>query len=203
MIRLYLRKYSSYPNIHVPSGCCLTSDIRSSLQHESCPAFIRPFLFFTRQQMVKPIHTRSLTLMLQHPEEPFRLLFQLFLFFTPNFYSSDTSFITPRGCTWKWLLFRPYLTGKKPLQHKCGLKTPPPFCNNYSLSRIHNCEHQMYFLCQLSIHCYLFFFLSVCGKHPPWSMWRELLPCNETSCRSGIRKTTTHTKRLHTHVLSE
>lgn len=66
------------------------------------------FFFFTRQQMVKHIHTRSLILMLQHPEESFRLLSQLFLFLAPNFYSSDTSFFTAQGCTWKWLLFRTY-----------------------------------------------------------------------------------------------
>lgn len=80
------------------------------------------FFFFTWQQMAKHIHTRSLTLMLQHPKEPSRLLSQLFLFFTSNFYSSNTSFLTPQGCTWKWLLFRPYLTGKRPLLHKCGSK---------------------------------------------------------------------------------
>lgn len=79
--------------------------------------------FFTRQQMVKHIHTHLLTLMLQHPEEPSRLLSQLFLFFTSNFYSSNTSFLTPQGCTWKWLLFRPYLTGKRPLLHKYGSQT--------------------------------------------------------------------------------
>lgn len=37
-------------------------------------------------------------------------------------------------------------------------------------------------------------------KNPPWSMWRELLPCNETSCRSGIRTNNPH-RRLQTHVI--
>lgn len=149
--------------------------------------------------MVKHIHTHLLTLVLQHPEEPSRLLSQLFLFFTPNFYSSDTSFLTPRGGTWKWLLFRPYLTGKRPLLHKCGSKTHLRFVNNYSLSEfvIANIRHifSVNFLFII-----FFFFLAVCGKHPPWSVWRELLPCNETSCRSGIRNNNPH-RRLHTRAI--
>lgn len=45
-VRLYPGKYLSSPKTYVPSGCCLTVDIRSSMQHESCTAFIKPFLFF-------------------------------------------------------------------------------------------------------------------------------------------------------------
>lgn len=119
------------------------------------------FIFFTWQQMVKHIHTHLLTLMLQHPEEPSRLLSQLFLFFTPNFYSSDTSFLTPRGCTWKWLLFRPYLTGKRPLLHKCGSKTHLRFVNNYSLSEFVIANIRHIFSVNFLFIIFFFFFSSL------------------------------------------
>lgn len=98
-VDLYLRKYPSPPKTayQLAAVSRWTSDLLCNIN----PALLLldHFLFFIPQQMVKHIHTRSLTLMLQHPEEASRLLSQLFLFFSPNFYSSNTRFLAPQGCT--------------------------------------------------------------------------------------------------------
>lgn len=73
------------------------------------------------------------------------------------------------------------------------LRNSPQFCNNCSLFEHLNVR------CIFSVHFLFICFFSVCGKHPPWNMWRGLLPCNETSCRSGIRINNPH-RMLHIHV---
>lgn len=139
---------------HLAAVSRRTSDLPCNMN----PALllIGHFYFFAQQQMVKHIHTRSLTLMLQPPRGAISPPLSTFPVFRSQFLLIEP--ITPRGCTWKRLLFRPYLTGERPLLHKRGsithlaFGTIVPFPNS-------NCKHQMYFLCQLIKIITIFFFV--------------------------------------------
>lgn len=94
-----------------PSQLVVASCWTANLPCKMNPALLSVghFLFFTPQQMVKHIHTHSLTLTLQPPEEQARLLSQLFLNFSlPLLLIYRPLPHTPTAQTSKWLLFRPY-----------------------------------------------------------------------------------------------
>lgn len=84
-----------HPQNSISAGCCRMLDIKSSVQHESYPAFIRPlFIFLHRSRWWNAythVHWHSCC------STPRSLLAssQLFLFFSPSFYSSNTRFLTP------------------------------------------------------------------------------------------------------------